>query len=284
MRDRVLSSIGVVLVGLVPSILGGAVFAIGFVAVALVALTELLPLLGVTRSSPVIWSGYALIGACGAIPLFWRGDQRLELAVALIAAVPLLAALVAGGRATVMDWAPTVAAAMYLGIPAFAAVDLRELTGESAEWVASLNAWLPISRDESGRGLGWLLLAVLVTWLTDTGAYLVGRSFGRRKLLPRVSPNKTVEGAVGGLIASAITALVCASAFGLGIGPAVAALVGIGLGIVGMLGDLAESMIKRHAGVKDSGTWIPGHGGVLDRIDALLFVLLATWLVAPILS
>lgn len=284
MRDRVVSSIGVVLFGLVPSILGGAVFAIGFVTITLIALAELLPLLDIRRSSPVTWSSYALIGVCGAIPLLWRGDQRLELAIALVAVVPLLTALATGDRTALMDWTPAVAAVMYLGVPTFAAVDLRELTGESAAWLASLNTWSPISREESGRGLGWLLLAVLATWMTDTGAYLVGRSFGRRKLLPRVSPNKTVEGAVGGLAASAITAILCAWAFGLGIGPAVAALVGVGLGIVGMVGDLAESMIKRHAGVKDSGTLIPGHGGVLDRIDALLFVVLATWLVAPLLS
>lgn len=284
MRDRVVSSIGVVLVGLVPSILGGPIFAIGFTAIALIALTELLPMLGVRDSSPVTWSSYALIGACGAIPLLWRGDQRLELTVTLVALVPLLTALAAGGRAASADWAPSIAALVYLGFPTFAAVDLRELTGESAEWLASLSAWFPVSRDGSGRGLGWLLLAVLVTWLADTGAYLVGRSFGRHKLMPRVSPNKTVEGAVGGLAASAITAVLCAWAFGLRIGPGVAALIGVGLGTIGMLGDLAESMIKRQAGVKDSGTLIPGHGGVLDRIDALLFVLVVTWLVAPLVS
>jgi len=284
MRDRVLSSIGVVLLGLIPSILGGAVFAIGFVAIALIALSELLPLLAVTRSSPVIWMIYALVALCGAVPLLWRSDQRLEVVVALIAVVPLLAALAVDDRTGLTNWTPAVASAMYLGVPTFAAVDLRELTGASAEWLGNLSNWLPTSRNDSGRGLGWLLLAVLVTWLTDTGAYLVGRTIGRRKLMPRVSPNKTVEGAVGGLAASSFTAIVCAWAFGLDIGPAVAALVGVGLGVIGMLGDLAESMIKRHAGVKDSGTLIPGHGGVLDRIDALLFVLLATWVVAPLLS
>lgn len=283
MRERAVSSVGVVLVGLVPAILGGPVFMTAFAAIAILSSIELMSMMRVP-SSPVIRIGYALIGVCGAVPLLWRGDQRLPLTLALIAMVPIFSAIFVRESAPVEHWMRTVASVVYLGIPTFAAVDTRELTGDSAGWLTALASWLPFSRDDTGRGLGWLLLAILVTWMMDTGAYLVGKSIGRRKLFPRISPNKTVEGAAGGLTAAMVTSITCAWAFGLDISFAQAALIGLGLGTIGMLGDLAESMLKRHAGVKDSGSLIPGHGGVLDRIDAMLFVIIATWLVAPVIS
>ena len=129
-----------------------------------------------------------------------------------------------------------------------------------------------------------LLLAILVTvWISDSAAYLVGRRFGRHKLAPAISPGKSWEGVAAGLIAVGLYALAWIG-FGriaglpttLGSAPAGAAwmpLLLLGLAIAGMIGDLFESLIKRHAGVKDSGTLLPGHGGVLDRIDALAPVL-----------
>lgn len=283
MRERAVSSIGVVLVGLIPAILGGPVFMIVFVAIAMRSCIELTSMMRVAPS-PVIRTGYALIGLCGAIPWLWRGDQRLSLTLVLIATVPLFTAIFVFDAATIDHWTLTMASIMYIGIPTFAAVDTRELTGASAAWLASIASWLPFSRDDTGRGLGWLLLAILVTWMTDTGAYLVGKSIGRRKLIPRISPQKTVEGVAGGLAAAMVTSLLCILAFGLDVAPVLAALIGLGLGTIGMLGDLAESMLKRHAGVKDSGSLIPGHGGILDRIDAMLFVIIATWLIAPVFS
>ena len=123
------------------------------------------------------------------------------------------------------------------------------------------------------RGLAWLLFVIVVTWLSDTGAYLVGRSFGKTPLVPLISPKKTVEGLLGGLAAAilsgagelAIRTRTCRSW-----SQRESRWCSLALGVVG---DLAESLLKRQAGVKDSGTLIPGHGGMLDRIDALLF----TW-------
>lgn len=254
-----------------------------FVAIAIAASVELMSMMRIDRS-PVVWAGYVLIGACGLIPLLWRGDQRLPLALVLTVIVPLVVVVAVTDGAAVSKWPWTIASVVYIGMPTFAAVDMRELTGESAQWLATLASWLPFSRDATGRGLGWLLLAILVTWMMDTGAYLVGKSIGRKKLIPRVSPNKTVEGAAGGLAAAGVTSILCVWAFGLDVAPALGALLGLALGMLGMLGDLAESTLKRHAGVKDSGSLIPGHGGVLDRIDAMLFVILGTWLVAPLLA
>ena len=112
---------------------------------------------------------------------------------------------------------------------------------------------------------------VLVVWLGDTGAYYTGKKFGRRKLSPRISPKKTVEGLIGGILASVITAAVIHFTFFSRFPLIPAMLMGIVLSVSGVIGDLAESMWKRSAAVKDSGTLIPGHGGFLDRFDSVLF-------------
>jgi phosphatidate cytidylyltransferase len=134
------------------------------------------------------------------------------------------------------------------------------------------------------EGLGFIGLCLAGTWLNDTGAYFAGRTLGRRKLYPRISPSKTWEGAVGGLIASIAGTLVVRAFLLPGIPWAAAAAIGAGCGILGPLGDLSESMLKRAFGKKDSSHILPGHGGLLDRIDALLFNAPFVWLCARILQ
>jgi phosphatidate cytidylyltransferase len=134
------------------------------------------------------------------------------------------------------------------------------------------------------QGLGFIALCLAGTWLNDTGAYFAGRTLGRRKLYPRISPSKTWEGAVGGLIASIAGALVVRAFLVPGIPWLAAAAIGAGCGILGPLGDLSESMLKRAFDKKDSSHILPGHGGLLDRIDALLFNAPFVWLCARILQ
>jgi phosphatidate cytidylyltransferase len=132
-------------------------------------------------------------------------------------------------------------------------------------------------------GSSLVFLPLLLTWAQDTGAYAVGRTMGRRKLIPRVSPGKTVEGAIGGII---VTVLVCwlyvrfvlVPYAQLALSPAGIVAFGIVVSIAAQVGDLAESLLKREAGVKDSSHIIPGHGGVLDRFDSMLFVLPVAYL------
>ncbi len=120
-------------------------------------------------------------------------------------------------------------------------------------------------------GRWWLLFILFVIWANDTFAYFTGKTIGRHKLSPYVSPNKTVEGAIGGLAGAVIAGYILNKYLSMGMGISEVAVLSIILGVIGIIGDLAESLLKRSAGVKDSGSIIPGHGGVLDRIDSLLF-------------
>jgi phosphatidate cytidylyltransferase len=144
-------------------------------------------------------------------------------------------------------------------------------------WIVLVGAWVALV-DLQARSPWLVLAAMAIVWIADTAAYFSGRAFGRRKLAPLVSPGKTWEGVYGAWVAVALYALVLvpyASTAGFRMpmsAPVMAAWVvfAMGLASVSVIGDLFESLLKRHAGVKDSGTLLPGHGGILDRIDALL--------------
>jgi phosphatidate cytidylyltransferase len=118
---------------------------------------------------------------------------------------------------------------------------------------------------------GWVVLAMGLAWGSDTGAYFAGRFFGKHKLAPTISPSKTVEGAIGGMAASIVVALVATQWFVPSLPVAHAVPLAVAANVLGQCGDLVESLIKRSTGVKDSGSILPGHGGLLDRIDALMF-------------
>jgi phosphatidate cytidylyltransferase len=153
-----------------------------------------------------------------------------------------------GFRRAIAATASGSLAMLYLGLPLGALVAVHQL---------------------GGRGAVVLLIATVV--VSDTAQYYAGRTFGRRPLAPELSPKKTVEGAIGGFLAAPIFLGVAGPALVPAARPLAFALVGIAMVIAGIAGDLFESMLKRAADMKDSSALIPGHGGVLDRIDALLF-------------
>jgi len=235
-----------------------------------------------------------LIGVAAALSageLVWMFEKRLPptgwLGVLGAAACPIGAWLWPQGGRVFQDWAGVLAAGMVVALLASAMLQRGPI--EQAPRSAGLGAlaWgyaglLPAAvvalRVREDAGWQWVVLLFVVTWANDTLAYFTGRFLGKRPLAPRISPKKTWEGFWGGAAGSVLGAL--AVKFLLLPGLPVAAAVGVGAGaaVLGPLGDLSESMLKRAAGVKDSGKIIPGHGGLLDRIDAVLFV--APWVVA----
>lgn len=165
------------------------------------------------------------------------------------------------------------------------ATDLREYLGAVAStvfgvlYVAFALSWVvPLRFSNPDTGRGPIFLLFLVIWAGDTCAYLVGRSVGRHLLWPRISPKKTVEGAIGGFAASLLVAWVYAHYFWQTADMKTVILLAALVAVAGQVGDLAESAMKRGANLKDSGSILPGHGGLLDRIDGLLFAAPTLWL------
>src|SRR5690625_2104348 len=122
-------------------------------------------------------------------------------------------------------------------------------------------------------GLNYVLFVLFVIWATDTGAYFSGNSFGKNKLWPKISPNKTIEGAIGGIICASIVGIAFHLIYPFDRSLLLIIVVTILISVIGQIGDLVASAFKRHYKVKDSGHILPGHGGILDRMDSLLFVL-----------
>ena len=183
--------------------------------------------------------------------------------VLLVAVGTVLAGVGAMARPDPRDglvvWFTTVFGALYVGLISFVLQVAN--TGPAIPEGSVLSALT--------SGQGWIVLLVLGVWSYDTGAYLVGRQIGRHKFMTHISPAKSIEGLVGGIVATTI--VTCLLLAGLGQAWIGGLVLGPLLGLSAQAGDLAESMLKRAAGSKDSGTLIPGHGGILDRIDSFLF-------------
>ncbi|MAA75218.1 MAG: hypothetical protein CMN28_10990 [Salinisphaeraceae bacterium] len=239
----------------------GAIFFFPPVAVALLLAAFLLVGAwewGGLLQLPAAWRGlYGLLAAAVLALLWWQMD-----------AVPVVQAVLWAG---VLWWVYAVVLVIRFPRGWDVGVGLRPVAGLvglvilAAAFVAVLGVHgLP-------RGAEWLLLLFLLIWAADTGAYFAGHAYGARKLAPKVSPGKTLEGAAGGLVACVLIALVAAWWFALNPMQTVGlVLLSLFIAPVSVIGDLTESMFKRQAGIKDSGQIFPGHGGVLDRLDSLL--------------
>lgn len=226
------------------------------------------------------WGGYALFVGVAAVTLIALHEYytmirpyRPNLLIGYLAAIGMLAATYFGGLGGL---AGGVAGMMVISLLwAFHAGPGDHLTGRfsvtvlGVVWIAGGLAYLLLLRSLD-HGLALLLLAVGVTWLSDTFAFLIGSAVGKHKLAPRISPNKTVEGAVGGLVGALIFAIGVQIYNPTWLPLREALIVGLAAGVAGQLGDLFESAVKRDLRVKDSGRLLAGHGGVLDRFDSLL--------------
>ena len=207
----------------------------------------------------VVWVLAMVLGAQAAADLrgFLLISAVIWLAGAFLALLWLIA-LYSGPRYMVAAMYLLVGP-IYVGFLLSHSLVLRELEGPEA------------------LGRSWLLFALLVTFATDTGAYFAGRSLGRRRMAPRVSPGKTWEGAAGGFLSGVVAALALGQLLDLAIPWWQVAVIGATVGVVAQWGDLLESALKRISDVKDAGSMIPGHGGVLDRLDSVVISLPAVY-------
>jgi phosphatidate cytidylyltransferase len=271
-------------VGLVPVFFGGPVFLVLMILLGAAGYREYSNL--VARVNPggtgtYTQVGYAVVLALGCAAFFDGTTFSLLLITVLAVVSPLVLLfprpMQPGGFS---GWSLACAGSLYLGLPIYAAVATRASSGAiDAPWLSEAAQRLSFAWDAAPRGLAWVLTIVLATWIGDSVALFAGRAFGKRKLAPMISPNKSQEGAFGGVVASMVVGAISFQGFGLG-DWRLGLVVGAVIGLAGQIGDLAESVLKRQAGVKDSGSMVPGHGGMLDRIDALLFAFPAGYLMA----
>jgi len=275
-------------------IMGGFLFAILAVWAAAVGAWELCrmakawgqpPHTPVAVAAAALYAGTWLWMDFAAPSALWvaAADSRETLMAASLGGIALAALMLAWGRGVggrAGRAAATAWIALLVGGTMFHAVTLRSVP-DGGVW-------------DGADGAVWIVFALAVTFASDTGAYFVGRALGSRKLAPSISPNKTWEGAVGGLLAAAAVGAALGALLLTNdqppqvytrptVSPALVALAagaaGGALGLVGMFGDLYISKLKRRAGFDDSGTLFPGHGGILDRMDSLMFtVTAAAWM------
>ncbi len=206
------------------------------------------------------------IGIGALIGCAWVGNPSETVAVSVLITMAVLTKMVLSYHTfSLADAAFTFAGFLYIGLSFSHLVMLRFL--DSSLGSAS-GALLPF-------GALYLWLAFLGTWASDTFAYFVGSKFGRTKLAPAISPSKTREGATGGLVGCIFTVIVFGNYFNI---PLVHLFfLGLVVGITAPVGDLVQSVIKRYVGIKDSGNFFPGHGGVLDRFDSIMFAVPAVY-------
>lgn len=249
LRTRVISAAVLLAIVAIPLILGGLPFLGLIAAIGLLATYEFATLFRKGGHAPMLF-------AAGILALAFIAQAQwpaiLPLAPLLTIAVvgTLLASLWNQSDRPASDWTLTLAGALYVG------------------WL--LNHFVRLRAEE--LGLYWLLLGAIAIWTADATAYFAGRAFGKHPWWPRHSPKKTWEGYLtGAAAATAVTALL--GVIFLQLSPLEGASLGLLIGLAAPLGDLAESMLKREAGAKDSSNFIPGHGGFLDRIDSLLITI-----------
>jgi len=238
---------GIILLG--AFYLGGVVWFVAFGLAAAIVCVEFYSLARHSGYRPVVATGVAMVLALVTQTFLELDLTWAILSLGLVTTVIWGYALQASSRSFVADWACTFVGVLYSGGLMLHGILLRNLAD----------------------GLAWGALALLGTWSCDIFAYLIGKVWGRTKFAPRISPKKTWEGAIGGFIFSSAVVMLAAWVFSLPLVPILGLAIAIPLATIA--GDLTESMLKRSAGIKDTGSWLPGHGGLLDRLDSLLFVI-----------
>lgn len=236
---------------------------------------------------PAAWAGGWWFAALALPVLFVAAHEMMRMAMPedraghfVGAAVSILVALAIMAGKLSGEWGLTAWAGVHVGLALWFLVRTREMSTVAARlgltfagvtWIGVLGG-STASLALLDEGFGWVIMAAALAFGSDVGGYFVGRAIGKHRLYPKVSPNKTVEGSIGGVLFAIACAYVLGRLIGPDLEPTHFAFIAPAGALLGQTGDLAQSMLKRSVGVKDSGTIMPGHGGLFDRIDALLFV------------
>ncbi|AAO90884.1 phosphatidate cytidylyltransferase [Coxiella burnetii] len=232
-----------------------------------------MPWFAILIGAIMIWAAWEWSALAGIKNKYWRGFYVILLGITLFAAyyLPIFWVLIA----SVILWLWAAVAifcyAIYIAPLGFQYPAVKLIVG----FFALISCWLAINalREDIG-GPGWLLFGLMLVWSMDTGAYAAGRLWGKHTLIARVSPKKTWEGLGGGIILSLLIAVIGGILFHLPFSQlSLVILLALITVFFAVIGDLFESMLKRQAGVKDSGRLLPGHGGILDRVDSLIVAL-----------
>ena len=233
---------------------GAPWFSFLIAAAALAGAYEFYHMANLGRRDPLLYLGLLWTLAL-VLSAHYKNPDVLPIVVTAVMLISLVCLLYRpSSKEAFRNWAWAIVGALYVG------------------WM--LSYWLRLRGLEYGQN--WVYLAMLTTFANDTGAYFIGRARGKRKLAPAISPSKTREGAIGGLVSAVLAAIVIATVLNL-ISPFAfkywqIILLGFLVGLFAQIGDLIESLLKRSTGVKESGNLLPGHGGILDRFDSLIFV------------
>ena len=262
LRQRVLSAVIFVPIIFASIWFGNPWFSIVVAIAALLGVIEFYSMVDRRRWQPLavfgtLWTLFFIFNAYYA-PKYSSDNIYILVTSALIASAVALSLvwvlfLRSSGEKVMVGWAASVTGIFYMG------------------WL--LSYWVLIMNSYGGdwNGRNWVLLALFSTFAVDTTAYFVGRAWGRHKMAPTVSPGKTWEGAAGGLVGAIVAVIALALLLDVDISYSEMVIIGVLIAVFAQLGDLAESKLKRSVGVKEASNLIPGHGGILDRLDSIVF-------------
>ncbi|MHB1459154.1 MAG: phosphatidate cytidylyltransferase [Armatimonadota bacterium] len=260
---RLLSGIiGIPLLVLLVFTVDGIPFTLGIATISVIGLYEFYQGIRKTGANPQEWAGLAsaFFFLFSAMQRFQFGRFSVPGVLTLFVIATLVIELFRKNRAPIKNLGATFLGVIYVGWLFSYLVGINSIQGD----ISPLGSHIPV------RLGGWLVLYVTFTvWAADTGAFFIGRKWGEHKLAPWISPGKSWEGFAAGLVSSMVMSIIMGQMIGIPLRHSI--VLGFGLCIAGLIGDLAESSMKRDIGIKDFGAILPGHGGVLDRFDGLLF-------------
>ncbi len=254
-RQRVLSALVLVPLIFVVTWFGGPAYSLILAVFATLGALEFYGMTGLSRRHPLTIFGLVWVFLFILVAHF-EGNYTAPLLASAVGFSLIWLFLCSSVKDAAINWAWTLAGIIYIG------------------WM--LSHFIPLRGLEGGRD--WVLFVLFATFAADTAAFFIGRAWGRHSLAAKISPGKTWEGALGGFMGAIAASLILAAILPtLTIPYWQTVILGALIGIFASLGDLSESMLKRSAGVKDSGTLIPGHGGLLDRLDSILFTVVVVY-------